>query len=213
MYALIKGNIGALLDLLDSKGSVMTYTDLLKWLRTTDVSSDKAFQQSYSSYWRLNAARLNYAFYTEHFSYLERVKKKSPPTVEAVARHFLTIPSHGKTWYSVQFSFSSKLAHILNPDLPVYDSLVEAFYFLPKPPAAKQPERKLQKLLNSYHFLQDEYQRVINNQLLDSALEAFRNHFSALPPCSDAKIIDALIWAYVAYLRGGAITRGKVTYA
>lgn len=50
MYALIKGNIGALLDLLDSKGSVMTYTDLLKWLRTTDVSSDKAFQQSYSSY-------------------------------------------------------------------------------------------------------------------------------------------------------------------
>jgi hypothetical protein len=66
--------------------------------------------------------------------------------------------------------------------------------------------------LVAFHgFLTQEYARVLNGGLLASAIQEFRlrlnpQHFT------DEKIVDSLIWAFVALLRKGALPKGQIVY-
>jgi hypothetical protein len=57
---------------------------------------------------------------------------------------------------------------MIDPRLPVYDSMVETFYFLPRS-YSETPERKLADLMRSYRFLVDEYERILQEGLLRPA--------------------------------------------
>ena len=131
--------------------------------------------------------------------------------MELVARSLLDIPINAKERKALQFSFASKLVHMLNPRLPVYDRMVEAFHFLPRSYMGT-PERKLQNLLRSYEFLIEEYGRVLKHGLLAPAIDAFRQRFGVETDYSDEKIIDTLIWKFVPFLEGGAVRDGVVPY-
>ena len=62
-----------------------------------------------------------------------------------------------------------------------------------------------------HSFLAEEYARVLKGGLLNVAIQEFRlrlkpQHFT------DEKIVDSLIWAFVALLRKGALPKGKIAY-
>jgi len=145
-------------------------------------------------------------FRAEYFLLLER-EKASPARagVEQVARKLYEIPVNSKGRKVLQFSFASKLVHMVNPELPVYDRMVEAFYYLPRSYAGK-PEKKLENLLASYRFLVKEYDRILREGLLADVLHWFRRHFSLPPPYWDHKVIDTLIWKFVPALAPWADT-------
>jgi hypothetical protein len=92
---------------------------------------------SISSFWRMSAARrLSQRFYKSYFCLLMSSKNRR---VEArsVARWLLhRYPENG-----LQFSFATKLVHMADPSLPVYDSIVRAFFFLPERNGQKRKER------------------------------------------------------------------------
>ena len=113
---------------------------------------------------------------------------------------------------SLQFSFASKLAHMVNPRLPVYDRMVETFYFLPRSYFGT-PDNKLLNLMSSYHFLVGEYERVLRERLLEPAVHAFRQRFALSADYTDEKIIDTLIWKFIPFLEKGAVRDGSVAYS
>ena len=72
---------------------------------------------------------------------------------------------------------------------------------------------KLNRLLSSYSFLSDEYNRVLQQRLLAPAIASFRRQFDVGSAYSDQKVVDTLIWKFVGYLRSGAIKSGQILYS
>jgi hypothetical protein len=90
---------------------------------------------------------------------------------------------------------------MLRPHQPVYDSNVEAFFFLPQGSAQEPLEQKLQRLMDSYNFLTAEYGRVLDEGLLGHAIAQFRDRYDQDGVFTQEKIIDTLIWRFVTILR------------
>jgi len=213
MYALINQHIDALLDSINFQTDIRPYICLLQQLPSVDVSTHAEFQREYRQYWQLNPARLGNEYLTGYFSHLEQLKSHPEhATVETIARHFLPIPTHRNGSRSLQFSFASKFVHMLFRDRPVYDSMVQLFFFLPSGGENEDPEKKLSRLLMSYEFLRHEYERILQHNLLAPAIAKFRWHFKIDDSYTDIKIIDTLIWVYVKFLKSGAIRNRVVVY-
>jgi hypothetical protein len=210
MYALINAHVSELLGTIASD-DISDYVWLLRELHAGDVRQDEKFQQTYCSYWALNGAGLGQAFRSAYFARLEAEKRSmDSPAVDKVAGALYDIPV-AKDKKALQFSFASKLVHMVNPRLPVYDRAVEKFYFLPRSYSGT-PDEKLLNLMQSYRFLLGEYGRVLNGGLLDPSIQAFRRRFKLSADYSDEKIIDTLIWKFVPFLGKGAIRDGTVVF-
>ena len=178
MYYLINQHIDQLLLTIDATRDIQPYVSLIHNFNEVNVAANMEFQRTYRRYWQLNAARLGEDFCKVYFALLEELKQERNTGVDTVARRLWETPTHGDGRQSLQFSFASKLAHMLNNHLPIYDSLVESFYFLPTGSATEKFEEKLQRLLASYKFLIAEYNRVLANGLLAYAIERFRAKFA-----------------------------------
>jgi len=211
MYDLMNGNITRLLGTVN-RSDIDEYVWMIRELHNCDVSQHREFQSRYCSCWALNGAGLGQCFRSAYFSLLEQAKSSpEPATVEWITRTLYEIPVNAKEVKALQFSFASKLVHMVNPRLPVYDRMVESFYFLPRPYAGTS-EKKLANLLRSYRFLVSEYDRILREGLLAPAIDELRRHFQLPADYSDQKIIDTLIWKFVPFLESGAVRDGSVVY-
>lgn len=211
MYELINRHFDQLLRSVKPKDDIDPYVWMIRELPNRNVAHDEEFQKRYSSYWALNGAGLGQSFRFEYFSIMEREKYSPMGDVEWVTRKLYEIPANSTEKRTLQFSFASKLVHMVNPGLPVYDRMVETFYFLPRSYTGGS-EKKLENLLASYRFLVKEYERILQEQFLNDALQTFRRHFCLPQVYSDHKIIDTLIWKFVPLLERGAIREGSVRY-
>lgn len=211
MYLLINQHIEPLLTLMDQREHLQRYYSLIERLQHVNVAEDAEFQKSYRAFWAMNVARLSEDFIAEYFGYLEQHKYDNPgPTVEAATRHLYEVPTSADGQHTLQFSFASKLVHMIAPTLPIYDRMVERFYFLPE--ETRTGLNKLPMLLQSYNCLVHEYQRIIEAQLLAEAIVACRVRFPG-QNLTDEKIIDSLIWSFVSWCQGGAVRDGAAVYA
>lgn len=211
MYSLINRNAETLLDSLGANNHLQDYCWLLEQLLQVNVAEDVNFQRRYKAFWAMNVARLSEVFTAAYFTYLEQHKRADPaPSVEAAAQHLHTFPTSANGRQSLQFSFASKLVHMIAPARPVYDRMVERFYFLPSGTATGLD--RLPLLMGSYNFLTREYGRIIEEQLLQASITACRVRFP-IANLTNEKIIDSLIWSFVSWLQNGAVRDGHVVYA
>jgi hypothetical protein len=211
MYDLINSNITQLLGTVH-RSDIDDYVWMIRELHNCDVRQHREFQQRYCSYWALNGAGLGQPFRSAYFSLLEQAKcSPEQASVEGITNTLYVIPINAKEKKALQFSFASKLVHMVNPSLPVYDRMVESFYFLPRSYAGTA-EKKLANLLRSYQFLVAEYDRILREGRLASAIGELRRRFQLPADYSDQKIIDTLIWKFVPFLESGALRDGSVVY-
>jgi hypothetical protein len=172
------------------------------------------YKKRYRRYWSMNAARLSPSFHISYFGVLNAALTQTP-TLSSIAQtlHAASINSKGRQ--SLQFSFATKLLHMTNPQLPIYSSEVTAFYFFVEPEInRKDPndlQRRISALITFHDFLKQEYARVLQNKLLAASIQEFRLR---LKPklFTDEKIVDSLIWAFVAFLWNSALPSRQITY-
>jgi len=195
MYHLINQRVADIAAAMLGKnraGAVEEYNWLSTELRNRDVSTDTEYQRRFRVFWRI---RCGDEWGRAYFSILEREKHSSSCDPVAVAGELLPIPSR-KDKETLQFVFATKLAHMVNPHLPIYDSMVCTFFYL-NPPAGATADARLQKCREIHSFLRDEYARVLRDRLLSPAIAAFRAQVPAAKDHTDEKIIDWLIWQFV----------------
>ena len=213
MYKLINQHIDAVLKQINQENDVQRYVWLMEKLPDVDVTKDPAFQHTYRQHWQLNPARLSPQFIETYFAHLQSLKGRNDVDIEAVARYLFALPIRDGI-HSLQFSFATKLVHMLKPSQPIYDSMVATFFFY-FPGTPKEPMNvKLTRLISFYRFLFDEYDRVLRFSLLAPSIARFRAHCQIGPIYSDQKVIDTLIWKFVYYLKqSGGITKRAVVYS
>lgn len=212
MYQLLSQHCDAVISELRRIDDLSKYLRLRALLlsKEVEVGSDTEFQRSYRNYWRMNVARLGERFYARYFQVLAQCRESGDVDIESIVR--MISKTEGAESQSLQFSFATKLAHMVDPRLPVYDSFVAAFYFYAAPASDRPFEERLHALLAFYAFLQAEYSRIIANDLLAVPLRQFRSAFQVGRALADERIIDWLIWGWVSLLRGGAQQRRNMLY-
>ncbi len=115
---------------------------------------------------------------------------------------------------ALQFSFATKLRHMLNRNLPIYDDRVASFYLFQPPPllwckSASTANLRLRQRINGliafHNFLIHEYQRVLSSGPLASPIAAFKRQLKPTSMHTDVKIIDWLIYGFVRLADKGQI--------
>jgi len=213
LYHLINDNTDLILDRVDGAKDVAPYVWLLNRLHECDVREDGTFQSEYRKYWRMNAARLGEGFYRRYFELLEECKRSGPVGLERVLRELYAVPSDARGSHKVHLAFATKLLHMVSSELPIYDAMIDDFYFLPELRGRKSLDRRIKHCIRILGFLGLEYYRVLDEErLLADAVRRFRGRFRVPASYTDVKVLDTLIWRFVTLLRAGAVVDGDVVY-
>jgi hypothetical protein len=194
MYRLINRNADEIIKwILPDK----FYEELLVGV-TAEAIQSQAYQLKFRKYWGMNAAQLSAGFHQTYFARLAEALK-TPMTIEPLAATLYEASVRKDGRKSIQFSFATKLLHMANPSLPIYDSYVAQFYFF-EPPFYGEFAERLPRMVGFYRFLVDEYARILKHALLAEAIGEFRR--ADIADCwTDERIIDYLIWGAVKLLR------------
>ena len=132
MYHLINENAKVVVDTAE-RLQIDAHHKLRADLKAIDPSSDEDFQRRYRAYWRMNVGRFGQDFYSRYFEILRDCQQSGLSDVRSIIGQLSDI---GAASRGLQFSFATKLAHMTDPHVPVYDSYVAAFYFY-SPPSSK----------------------------------------------------------------------------
>jgi len=185
-------------------------TDYEWLLQNVGQASTPDYQKRYRRFWAMNAAQLSPSFYATYFNTLVAALSR-PPTLSSVAQTLHAASARQNGQKSLQFSFATKLLHMTNQHSPIYDSQVAAFYFFQEPSTEVGLQQRIDSLVALHSFLAEEYARVIKGGLLASAIQEFRLRLKP-QRLTEEKVVDSLVWAFVALLRKGALPKGQITY-
>jgi hypothetical protein len=217
MYSLINENCHFIHNHKNQKGLLKHFSEYVFLLDRNNWNDEIKYKSTFKSFWGMNAARglsANKDFEDLYFSYL-----KFPPLKLSIYDLLEKIKNLDETTekkVGFQFSFATKAIHILNPDLPIYDVNVRRFYFL-NDIEGKYWEAKQEIASRYYIFLQKEYRRIIDEELLaptireiDTFLE--KNNIDSQNSINQIKKIDSIIWAWVNYLKKRDLSTSQVIW-
>ncbi|MFD3157952.1 hypothetical protein ACFIJ5_13940 [Haloimpatiens sp. FM7330] len=207
MYRIINENIDNLLGEKLRK-HFKDYEYLLDNLYKVNVAEDIEYQRNYRKFYAMNVARLPKEFYKCYFNILQNNKNESDISLQYVVKKLNNKELYKKEKGKIQFSFSSKLVHMINNKKPIYDSKIANFYNLPKLNKNNYNET-IKKMEMIYGSIDKEYDRIIKEKLLFIPIKKVRNYFELGEKFTDTKIIDSIIWMYISYAESGI---GKIKY-
>ena len=203
VYQLINDSIDQVLYCITEK-HVPGYNYLIQ---NIDKVAESDYQERYKKYWRLYGAGLSQDYCTAYFQHLEAGLKGTLPKIDVLTNQLYKIPTSPNK-LTLQFSFCSKLCHMLNRHLPIYDSQIKNFYGLFKRPSSRLPiEQRIEAYVGFYEFLSNEYTRVLTEGVLSPSIKLFRQEFDS-QYFTNEKVVDSLIFAYMRYEK---IQDGKTT--
>lgn len=221
MYRHINQHIGQVLDSLAH--TVPNYVQDYNYLMDTlgeagvNLAENQAFRRRYTRFWG-GMRGLNNLWRADYFQVLQQHIGNGPvPDLPLLLRGIAIETMNNE---ALQFSYATKLTHMVVPASPIYDAHIRAFYLLPEPPRANPAgadieERigaKLDYCLGVHSALVKEYDRIQARHLLDQSIDEFDNTFNG-HQFTRVKVIDSLLWAFVNWVKQGpAIVNGDLQY-
>lgn len=157
--------------------------------------------------------RVSTAYYTPYFQALRAATTRTPDLGQLCATlcSFSTrkkIKSE-ETTQTLQFSYPTKLCHMVDPTLPIYDSRVALFYLFQEPSTDWPRTMRITAYIAFHEFLKCEYARVLSVNLLKPAIDGFKQKFNPKQH-TDEKIIDWLIWAFMKCVKSKALLNNEI---
>jgi len=193
LYEEINDNIDRILRVI-TPGHVAQYDWLIQNIQRV---AEPAYQRRYKTFWRLNGAGLSQAYCHAYFEFLQGGLNNNVLHLNILAHELYQIPINTNR-QALQFSFCTKLCHMLNREIPIYDSRIRIFYNFAEPLRQLPVLQRIAGYVQFHQFLINEYNRVLNEGLLAPSIQTFRQHLDP-QHFTDIKVIDSLIWAFINY--------------
>ncbi|MGN1372817.1 MAG: hypothetical protein ACI4VK_02080 [Candidatus Coproplasma sp.] len=180
------------------KVSLMRYNKLMTKINQPDfsASTDTNFQKEFCAYYRINGAGKSEEWKTKYFNLFDDVLSKSKNGENVTFSYILN------TLYNLTLaddydkydpSFSSKMLASINPNMPIWDSLVLR-QFNVNVAKFDNPEQRCRL----YSALVQWYRDNINSITVQKYINNFNEVFKDIPEfndISDVKKLDSLFWA------------------
>ncbi len=94
---------------------------------------------------------------------------------------------------SVQFSFVTKMLHTIDNRKVIYDKMIRIVFNFSENQSPKIAHEKIENYLNLYTLIQQEYEEVLKNHLLQKPMKMFDMRFANID-IHDIKKLDFIYW-------------------
>jgi hypothetical protein len=168
----------------ETKEGIRRYVEIMDMFPHTDVSSDTNFQRRYNGFYRMRQRPAE--FYKEYYLFLESHKNK-PVAFEDVLKHL------DKRLNRVEPSFSSKLVHTINPDMPIWDTRVLKHLQLKAPSYSVARSRKIERDIDLYKTIESWYNAFFQSPDSQKILTIFDEVYPKTT-ITRTKKIDFVLW-------------------
>lgn len=158
------------------------YITIMDLLTKVDVSKDNNFQRLYNGFYRLRQRTPE--FYSDYYDFMEKSKNQDI-CFEEVVYHF------NNKFHRIEASFSSKLAATINPNLPIWDSVVMKNLALKKPPNAHKD--RLKETVEIYKKICTWYKDFLVTHDARTMVSMFNEKYP-YAQITDVKKIDFILW-------------------
>jgi uncharacterized membrane protein YgaE (UPF0421/DUF939 family) len=173
------------------QSGVKKYTWIMKFIEkakenNNDLTKEKEFRKTFNGFYRIRQKPEQ--FYNKYY-FLLNANLKSPLNFINILENLYSVEQR------LESSFSSKLLHTINPDLPIWDSIVMEKLKLKTTFYSKEIKKKKEQIITQYQNLSDffnkfiitpEGQELIN--LFDDKIDTQDYNITPL------KKIDFIIW-------------------
>jgi len=162
--------------------SLRKYIEIMNLVHNVDVSEDTSFQRLYNGYYRVRQRKPE--FYSRYYSFMESNKIKGVSFKDALLYLY-------REFGWIEASFSSKLVATINPDMPIWDSVVLGHLQLHRPQYASRD--RIKKTIDIYDKICDWYQRFLHSS---DGMDMIRAFDQAYPytDISAVKKVDFILW-------------------
>ena len=160
------------------------YAEIMTKIRATDISKDEDLQRMFNAFCRV---RRNAAWRKEFYDLFEACKTKKDLTFEIILREMF------KRTGRIEASFSSKMLATLNPQMPIWDSIVISKLGY-KPKMEGDKEKRIVEAVQIYDEMVDRYNAFLEKDISKEFLTAFDKAFPEFREMSDVKKIDFILW-------------------
>ena len=159
------------------------YKQIMERVRNTNVSSDKDFQRTFNSYYRI---RRNEEWQTIFYDFFETIKD-SEPSFEQIVRVLY------KNTGNIEASFSSKMLATINSDMPIWDRYVVNNLCLKV--KGKTKEEQLSCTVNLYDQMVRWYRTFLDTPNGKECIKEFDRILPEYMWMSSVKKIDFYLWS------------------
>lgn len=169
---------------------VEVYKFLRNRFNTKNVAKDKVFQYLFRKFFVMDRWTSN-QYNKQYFVLMERNKNaQHADTLSDICLELVNYDPAGK----LHFSFATKLYHMLDPEYPIYDSLVaKVFKFYP--PYTSSLEVRLDKYLTFMTHVKYCYQTIRTSDILDPLITELQQTQPDITEIGYVKLIDFIIWS------------------
>ena len=168
------------------RSSMSRYLEIMSLINECNVTEDQEFRRIYGGFYRL---RRDSAWRDDYFQLMESYKCR-----QHVSASFgeLLLRLFQKTG-QIEASFASKMLASLNPDKPIWDSMVLKNLNLKL--RGKSPEIRLSNAVVLYEKICDWYKAFLQTEDAKEFIKRFDEIFPEYEMISETKKIDFILWA------------------
>lgn len=178
-------NVEKILQKPEIETGLNKYQYIMKSLHETDVSSDKEYQSVFRDFYQMRRFYSD-EFAQHYFHLLEQMKHTNNMTFKMAIERV----KHIQNTYEI--SFSSKLAHTINPLLPIWDSVVTGKHFQIRAPYASAKDRE-KACCQKYAEFEEKFYSYMSSMEGQALIFKFDQRFPD-SGISDIKKIDFILW-------------------
>lgn len=173
----------------EMRAGIIKYLYIMDNLKSTKVDVYKSeFQKKYNGFYRVRQKSENW--YRGYYNFLEANKNNLDLTFNIVLLEMYRVSG------CVETSFSSKLLHTVNPNMPIYDALVVRRMGIKPVKWNKNKTIHLTNSLETYNQIVDIYSKYFQTQNCREAIYMFDSYFPEFKRISDVKKIDFFLWKF-----------------
>lgn len=162
---------------------ISQYLEIMRLFLDTDVSINKEFQRKYNSFYRVRQRDKH--FYETYYQYMQSLKGQDVEFQQVLG--FLYSKLH-----RLESSFSSKLVHTHNPNLPIWDKFILKNIGI-KPPLSYSIDR-INKTNAVYERIKKWYSQYINSNEGHLIIDIFDDMVDDSSSITNLKKIDFVLW-------------------
>lgn len=169
--------------LLEKKDRINVYFDIMKLVNQVNVKEEHDFQKKFNYFYKIMKKKKE--FYDSYYYYLEENKEKNIK-YEEILEYFY------KKFGVIEKSFSSKLLATINPNMPVWDSIVLNRLGMKAP--SIYAKNRFENTVKMYYEIVQWYKEYL---VTDNAKEVIIIFDKVFPNnrTTDIKKIDLVLWS------------------
>ncbi|MBR3058946.1 MAG: hypothetical protein IKG93_13410 [Clostridiales bacterium] len=170
--------------LLQRRSGIEHYASIISKVWKVDISTDVAFQKEFTYFFRV---RRNENWRNVFYKLFEECKSVKELSFEKVLREIYRLTGR------IEASFSSKLVATLNPEMPIWDSIVLSKLQM-KAPIGKDKELRLEKTIKLYADIVGWYSTFMKTDNAKKWIAEFDKTFPEFVGITEVKKIDFMLW-------------------